>query len=351
MGIGPFDDTAFAFGDPEARPRPVTVVIGGACSGKTTLLGALASTRPGHAIAQLGNRTDGAPPGHVLSEWHLGDDDPSRPHPLRVASPNVKLEGEEDDAALVRRREQALYDRRAGEGGFVFTAFSGARWFSRSPVVLTTPDRTILRYDVRSSASFDDASRADLTRETKQALAYASVGAALASLRPRDPHEADTERAPTARLARWSAATETALACVLDGTGFAYDGVDPTRLEPVFTERGAQLLFDDLPRGLRHSIAFVALPLRAMCAAYPQSEPRTAEGVVVIDDAELRLPLAQQRTLIPRLRAALPAVQWLIATASPAVAEGAEVADVIAMRRLPGSGKVEIYDGASAVLH
>ena len=90
------------------------------------------------------------------TDWHLGEDDPARPHPLRVVSPNAKAD-ETEDGALVRRREQALYDRRAGEGGFTFVAFSGARWFSRTPVTLATPDRTILRYDVRATASFDDA--------------------------------------------------------------------------------------------------------------------------------------------------------------------------------------------------
>lgn len=371
VGIGPFDDTsvlfsrtlpawpslpdaggasddaaiaAIALGDADERPRPVTVVIGGPCSGKTSLLAAVASTRPGHAVAQLTGRAEAGAPGHVVTEWHLGDDDAARPHPLRVASPNAKTD-EGDDLALVRRREQALYDRRAGEGGFALVAFSGARWFSRTPVTLTTPDRTILRYDVRATASFDDASRADLTRETKQAVAFAAVGAALAAQRAGSGDAG-------ARLSRFQASMVAAVSAVLDGTGFAFDGVDPARLEPVFLEEGGGLvLFDDLPRGLRHAVAFAALPLRALCAAYPDKDPRSAEGVVLLDDAEVQLPLAHQRTLVPRLRRALPGVQWIVTTASPAVAEGAELGDVIALRRLPGSAKVEIYDGASAVLH
>lgn len=344
MGLGPFDDTAFLFGDPEGRARPVTVVIGGACSGKTTLLAAIASTRPGHAVAQLAGRAETGAPGHAITDWHLGEDDPARPHPLRVVSPNAKAE-ETEDGALVRRREQALYDRRAGEGGFTFVAFSGARWFSRTPVTLATPDRTILRYDVRATASFDDASRADLTREVKQAITYASVGAALAARR-------SSPEAAHGRLERLRAAMDGALAAVLEGSGFAYDGVDPARLEPVFAEAGGgQLLFDDLPRGLRHAVALAALPLRALCASRPDEDPREAEAVVLVDDAEVRLPLAHQRTLVPRLRRALPGAQWIVTTASPAIAEGAEIGDVLALRRLPGSSRVEIFDGASAVLH
>jgi hypothetical protein len=358
VGIGPFDDATFSFSEDGAPTRLMTVVIGGACAGKTSLLGAIASTRPGHAVAQILGRSESGTPGHVVTEWFLGDDDPARPHALRVVSPNAKPE-EDDEQALVRRREQALFDRRAVEGGFAFVALSGARWFSRTPAALASPDRTLLRYDARASASFDDASRADLTRETKQALTFAAIGAALseqgapvyASARdPRSLREGDGQQA--GRLVRFQAAMVGAVGAALEGTGFSYDGVDAARLEPVFSERGGgQVLFDDLPRGARHAVAFAALPLRALCAAYPDRDPRMAEGLVLLDDAEAQLPLSQQRTLVPRLRRALPRVQWILTTASPAIAEGAEVGDVIALRRLPGSSKVELFDGAEAVLH
>ncbi len=178
VGIGPFDDATFVFGGEGLGPRLGTVVIGGASAGKTSLLAAIATTRPGHAVAQLGARAEGGAAGHAVCDWILSDDDPPRPHPLRVVSPNAKLDDPED-VALVRRREQTLFDRRASEGGFACVAISGARWFSRTAVALASPDRSVLRYDVRAPASFDDASRADLARETKQALVFASVGAAL----------------------------------------------------------------------------------------------------------------------------------------------------------------------------
>ncbi len=142
-----------------------------------------------------------------------------------------------------------------------------------------------------------------------------------------------------------------AVGAMLEGTGFDYEGVDPMRLEPVFSEQGTLGLFDDLPRGLRHAVALAALPLRALWGAYPQRDPLESEGVVLVDDAEAQLSAAHHRTLLPRLRRALPRVQWILTTASPAVAEGAEPGDVIAARRLPGSNKVELFDGASAVLH
>src|SRR4051812_15860824 len=196
--VGVFDDTTIRFADgPTASamavagaaldedddsapspPRPVTVLFGADGIGKTTLLTALSMTRPGYALPPLPHpRPNGAPtqdePPAVVTEWLLGDDDPARPHPLLVASPSAVLASETSDAAVARRREQALFDRRAQtEGGFVFVGFSGARWFSRNANMLSTPERTILRYDVRQPGSFDDPTRADLTRETKQVLAY-----------------------------------------------------------------------------------------------------------------------------------------------------------------------------------
>jgi hypothetical protein len=227
-------------------------------------------------------------------------------------------------------------------------------------VALASPDRSILRYDARSPASFDDASRADLARETKQALAFAAVGAALAAqgapiLRAGEGHfRPGPDRSPEPpgeRLRLCEASMKAVIAAVLEETGFTYEGVDPLRLEPVFSERGTLGLFDDLPRGVRHAVALAALPLRALWGAYPQKDPLESEGVVLVDDAEAQLPPSHQRTLLPRLRRALPRVQWIVTTASPAVAEGAEPGDVIAARRLPGSNKVELFDGASAVLH
>src|SRR5262249_19062440 len=156
-------------------PRRLAVLFGGEGVGKTSLLAAVASTRPGHAVAQAagasGARAEEPP--WVAASFFLGDDDPVRPHPLLVVSPNARLPGEPDDGVLLRRREQALFDRRAAEGGFVLVAFSGARWFSRTPVLLTTPERTVLRHDAKAAASFDDATRSDLTRETKQVLSFA----------------------------------------------------------------------------------------------------------------------------------------------------------------------------------
>lgn len=346
--VGPFEDVALTLGDEvtdddgitTATTRPLTVLFGGDGTGKTSLLSALALTRPGYALPPLPGAREGrrAEPESTwnAAEWILGDDDPSRPHPLLVTSPSAVLTGESAETAAARRREQALFDRRAqGEGGFVFVSFSGARWFSRAPNMLTTPDRSILRYDVRQPASFDDPTRADLARETKQILAYAAVGSALGR-----------GRAEHARLVQLDTALHEVLDIALAPFGYTYAGVSPVTLEPeARDERGRVVAFDALPRAAKHLTAFVALPLRALAAAYAGAEtPREREGVVVIDDAEAQQDPALLRALPGILRGALPNVQWLLATASTQLAIACASSEVIALRRT-SEARVELGTG------
>lgn len=346
-GIGPFEDTTVRFDGPETEARsvrPTTVLFGGDGTGKTTLLAALALTRPGYALPPLPSMTprerDGEPPG-VFAEWLLGVDDPERPHPLVVASPSALLPGESNDAATVRRREQALFDRKAqSEGGFVFVAFSGARWFSRTPNLLTSPERSVLRYDVRAPATFDDPSRADLAREVKQVLAYAAIGHALGR-----------DRVDAMGLARLDQALQEVLAILLEPFGCAYVGTSARTLEPELRDdRGRVVPFEALPRPARHLAAFGVLALRALAAAYPdaESDPREHEGVVAIDDVEMLQEPAVLRSLTPLLRRALPGVQWLLTTASAQLAMACAEGELVTLRRSGPTGTVEIGEG---ILH
>ena len=291
-----------------ARPRPVTILFGADGIGKTTLLSALAVTRPGYTLppipypraATAAGTAAVAPegPSCVTTEWLLGEDDPARPHTLVVASPSAILDGETTETAGARRREQALFDRRAQhEGGFVFVGFSGARWFSRTSNMLSVPERSILKYDVRHAASFDDPTRADLTRETKQVLSYAGIARALGNQREQYCH-----------LERFDAAVREVVDVMLEPFGFSYAGVSPLSLEPEATDNAGHIVaFDALPRPARHLVAFGALSLRAMFAAYPHSDdPREREAVVAIDDIEAQQDPAMLRMIVPLLRHALP---------------------------------------------
>lgn len=325
----------------------LTVLFGADGVGKTAVLSAIASTRPGHPLPLLPRRTRDDAPAEVpfaTTEWLLGDDDPERPHPLRVASPNAQL-GDNDPEVAVRRREQAIFDWRAQErGGYAFVVFSGARWFSRTPAALASPERTVLRYDVRTAASFDDATRADLTRETKQALTVAATCGSLER----------TEYGAAGELARFDAALREVATVVLAPFHAEYEGVHVRSLEPLFSVEGRDAVFEELPRGARHMLALAALSTRVLYAAYPGSQRpiREREGVVLVDDLEAQQDASLLRALPALLKAALPRVQWIVATSAAAVTLGCERDEVVALRREPkDDGRVLVHEGAFAVLH
>ena len=200
-----------------------------------------------------------------------------------------------------------------------------------------------MRYDVRASASFDDASRTDITRETKQILSFACIAAALS--------REGTEGARP-ELVRLDEAVRGVLTELLGEDGYTFVGVDPVRLEPVFHDpEGRRVEFDDLPRSLRHLVAFGALTIRSLAAAWPDRDPRESEGVVLLDDVETEQPLFRQRTIVSRLQRALPHVQWIITTSSTDVVLGCPSSAIVMLRRRPGGSAIELHEGSDAVLH
>jgi hypothetical protein len=344
VGVGPFEDEFFPFSDDDGEPRMVTVVSGGSGVGKTTLLSAIAATRPGHSIvfaAEVDPAGETTHPSFAVCDWRLGMDDPDRPHALRVATPTARL-SDDDALEALRRREQTLFDRLAKENGFAFLSFSAARWFSRQPLALHAPARTIGRYDVRAPASFDDASHSDLGRETKQALAYAAIGRALAA----------TSGESSRRHELVGHAMHTAVNQLVELDGFEYRGLDPQSFEPGFRDESGRLrAFDALPTRARHLVAFAALTVRTLAAAYPLRDPLEAEGVVMIDEVDLYQDESNVHRLLPALRGALPSVQWILTTSSAAVAGAADTRDVLALRRAPGRNRVEVFVGSEARTH
>ncbi|HYQ18081.1 MAG TPA: hypothetical protein VEQ58_20045, partial [Polyangiaceae bacterium] len=263
-----------------------------------------------------------------------------------VASPNVKLAGT-DQQELTRRREQALFDRVAAEGGFAFLSIAATRWFSRQPIAISAPSRGVARYDVKQAAGLDDATRSDLSRETKQALAYAEIGSALAERRLLVDRASEGD----VRLDALGPAMLKVVDSLVSLTGFGYLGLDPLSWEPMFRATdGARVPFDALPARVRHLTAFGALSVRTLWAAYPDRDPRIAEGVVLIDEADLHQDPSVALKLPAALRAALPSVQWILTTHSPVLAAGAAAGEVFALRASSGGG-VELHAGPSATTH
>ncbi len=211
------------------------------------------------------------------------------------------------------------------------------------------PRRSMMRYDVRSTTSFDQASSADLTRETKQALAYAAISSALSPPRHTDRRGADPRRFDPRLLGRAMHETVDELVRL---TGFRYDGLEPLSFEPRFVSVGGrQLTFDALPTRTRHLVAYAAITIKTLWAAYPTADPRAAEGVVAIDDADLHQDAHVQAELLRTLRASLLGVQWILTTASPHLAAGAAPGHVLALRRLSEDEQVSLFVDQQARTH
>ena len=235
-----------------------------------------------------------------------------------------------------------MFDRKAVEGpGFAFLELPAQRYFGRSAVILSDPTRTLLRYDVRSNLSAEP-SRVDLARACKQALAYAEIAAALAGDR----------KGGSGDPRRLGAAMREAVNSAVELTGHTYRGVEPNSLEPLFmSPGGSPHLFDSLPTGLKHLVALLVLPIRMLWAAHKGTDPREAEGVVCIDDADLYLSPAVQADLPGLLTRALPHVQWILTTASPVLAAACDPEQLLTLRRLPESDSVELYKRELALTH
>jgi len=232
-----------------------------------------------------------------------------------------------------------LFDRVATEGGFAFLSIAATRWFSRQPIAISAPSRGVARYDVKQSAGFDDATRSDLSRETKQALAYAEIATALAERRASDGD---------VRLDTLGPAMLRVVDRLVSLGGFAYLGLDAVSWEPMFRSAdGQRLPFDALPTRARHLVAFGALSVRTLWAAYPDRDPRLAEGVVLIDEVDLHQDAAVALKLPATLRAALPSVQWILTTSSTQLALACDASEVIALRRTSPT-RIELGEG---VLH
>ena len=318
-------------------------MLGSAGTGKSSLLFSLASTRPGHAIVLS---RPGAPkldetPG-AITEWLTGEDEPARPHALTVATPGAVLDRESDEGMQKRRREQTIFERRATEGGFSFSAFPGCRWFSRSPIVLTSPERALgsLRCSSHTVIRRRHAQRSHA--RDQQILSGAALGAAVAAKMGQD----DRIHAPRRRAARGGDRARR-----------------PSRLMPMSgsmrrlsspssrARAGAPLPSTSCRRApgtLRHSP-------RCRCG---RSTPLTRRAIRSPTKEWWSSTMSsctkmQRRSdrLAPALRRALPRVQWVVTTSSPNVALGCEPHEIIALRRLEASGAVELHTGSMALVH
>ncbi|MFV8749078.1 hypothetical protein ACNOYE_00850 [Nannocystaceae bacterium ST9] len=343
VGLGPFDELELDLCERPGEPRLLTVVYGEGGTGKSTLLAAIAATRPAHHVVQTSVwRRPGVNP-HAICHWRLGAEDPERPHPLKISTPGVSVEVDEAEEQL-RRRELVHFDRVLAEkGGFAFVGLPGTRRFPRANVLIGDPARTVLKADARGAPGFQDPNAVELTRPIKLILAYAAIATALAG-------DSKGESGGDPRVL--GVAIREALDELLGLVGCSYRGLSPRTFEPRFeTANGEVLPFDALPMQARQLIAFASIPLHQLWVANNFADPRGCEGVILIDDVEFNLSNSLQAELLDGLRRVLPRAQWVLGTASPLLAHAAPLGCAITLRREPDSDRVVAYEGELSLTH
>jgi len=98
----------------------------------------------------------------------------------------------------------------------------------------------------------------------------------------------------------------------------------------------------DLPDGFRSAAAWIADLCAIWCEKAPElasaANPADIQAIVLIDEIDLHLHPSLQRELVPRLRTALPKVQWIVTTHSPLVLANFDSNEIIALdRNVPGN--------------
>src|SRR5690606_23753284 len=259
VGLGPFEQLAIEFCDRPGEPRLLTVIHGDGGTGKTTLLSAIAATRPGNHVVQTSVWRQPNSKPHAICDWRLGVEDPERPHPLVVSTPGFSAEADEQ-AGQLRRREVGHFERGANEtGGFAFAGLPATRRYPRASLVIGDPARTVLRADLRGAPGFQDPNAVELTRPLKLILAYAGIAAALAG---------DSRGESGADPRGLAAAMREALDELLGLIGHHYRGLSPRTFEPRFETPGGEILpFDALSMQARQLVCLATIPVHQLWVA------------------------------------------------------------------------------------
>lgn len=122
-------------------------------------------------------------------------------------------------------------------------------------------------------------------------------------------------------------------------------GSQPDRM--TFDQDGTEVEALDLPDGFRSTVAW----LGDLCAAWHETasaeeigdgDPARIHGIVLLDEIDLHLHPSLQRSLVPRLREALPHVQFFVTTHSPLVLSSFDRTELIALDRQAESGVREL---------
>jgi predicted ATPase len=114
-----------------------------------------------------------------------------------------------------------------------------------------------------------------------------------------------------------------------------------------FGRNSTSLSAIDLPDGYRSTVAWLA----DMCAAWHETapsgvrrskRPEDITGIVLVDEVDLHLHFRLQRDIIPRLRKALPKVQFIVTTHSPMILACFDRSELVILDQNSSEGQREL---------
>lgn len=141
-------------------------------------------------------------------------------------------------------------------------------------------------------------------------------------------------RAPLATLARMLSSVlsepDVPFECTVDDSG---------KLR--FVRAGAPLESLDLPDGFRSMVALLADISLGWHELHPDDDSpdlTSISGIVLVDELDLHLHASLQRQVVPRLRTALPDIQWIVSTHSPLIVTSFASTELVVLDRSESTG-------------
>ncbi len=108
-----------------------------------------------------------------------------------------------------------------------------------------------------------------------------------------------------------------------------------------FQRAGAPLESLDLPDGFRSMVALLADISLGWHELHPEDDSpdlTDISGIVLVDELDLHLHASLQRQVVPRLRTALPDIQWIVSTHSPLIVTSFASTELVVLDRSQSTG-------------
>ncbi len=123
-----------------------------------------------------------------------------------------------------------------------------------------------------------------------------------------------------------------------------------SRKEPQFLMRGTSLPFAALSDGYRGFVGWIGDLLYQLCPVTSPAQKLTdVHGVVMVDELDLLLHPAWQRTVVSTLATTFPNLQFFFTSHSPIIAGTLEAANIFVTEPATESGAITVQPGKESV--